>query len=112
MVLIATNRDGSIIGWNPEILGAEPAHNVYAPLGYRQFYDKAGSYAGTKVFGFKCIQGMSGTGGDIDLWEHVPHWCNWEQIGYDCPEYMFHGTTYDADCYIQRDQEVKSGNML
>ena len=109
MVLIATNSDGSIIGWDPKMLGPEPPHNVCAQLRCRQFYDRAGYYSRMKVLGFKCIQGMSGTGGDINLSEHVPHWWNWEQDGYDCPGHMFHGTTYNADYQIQRDKEVRAG---
>ena len=62
MVLIATNPDGSIIGWNKDKLGEEPPHDECAPLSYRTFYDNAGTCANMRVLGFKCIQGMSGTG--------------------------------------------------
>ncbi len=111
MVLIATNHDGSIIGWDPKVLGPEPKHNECAKLGYRQFYAQDGHYSNMIVLGFKCIQGMSGTGGDIELWQHVPHWWNWEQGGFDLPEFMFHGTTFDADRQIQWDKEVKAGSL-
>ncbi len=68
MVLFATNHDGSIYGWDKKILGEEPPHDECAPFSYRLFYDKAGSCAKMKFLGFKCIQGMSGTGGDCQPW--------------------------------------------
>ena len=52
MVLIATNPDGSIYGWNKDKMGEEPPHDECTPLSYRTFYDKAGSCANTKVHGF------------------------------------------------------------
>ena len=52
MVLLATNRDGSIYGWNKKVLGEEPPHDECAPFSYRLFYDKAGSCAHMKILGF------------------------------------------------------------
>ena len=76
MVLIATHCDGSIIGSDKEKMGDEPAHDECTDFSYRTFYDKAGTCAGMQVLGFKCIQGMSETGGDCQLWQHLPHLWN------------------------------------
>ena len=61
------------------------------------------------VLGFKCIQRMSGTGGDIELYRHVPHWWNNEVAGYDFLEFMFHGTHYKAHRKIMDDGAIKAG---
>ena len=54
---------------------------------------------------------MSGTGGDCQLWQHLPHLWNWEMKGYPLPQWMFHGTTNQGNRYIDQDQEIKPGCM-
>ena len=63
------------------------------------------------VLGFKCVQGMSGTGGDIELYRHIPSWWNNEVAGKDFPEFMFHGTRYKAHKRIVRDEAIKAGSL-
>ena len=56
--------------------------------------------------------GMSGQGGDIELWMHIPHWWNYEVAGNDLPEFMFHGTTHKADRSIRKDKELRAGSLI
>ncbi len=60
--------------------GPEPEQDECAELSYRNFYSLAGRQSNMRVLGFKCIQGMSGQGGDIEWWKY-------EVAGNDLPEY-------------------------
>ncbi len=72
-MLLATHYDGSIVGWDKEKLGDEPPHDECTNFSHKTFYDEAGTCAGMTILGFKCIQGMSETGGDLQLWQHLAH---------------------------------------
>ena len=45
------------------------------------------------------------------MWQHLPHWRNWEMKGFPLPQWMFHGTTNQGNRYIDQDQEIKPGCM-
>ncbi len=83
MILVATDEAGSVVGWDTSVLGQEPKHNECAELSYRDFYYLEDRKSPMTVLGFKCVQGMSGTGGDIELYRHIPSWWNNEVAGKD-----------------------------
>jgi hypothetical protein len=65
-----------------------------------------------RVLGFKCIQGISGYGGCIELNRHVPTWWNNEVQGLDWPEFMFHGTRNHAHNSIVEAGAIKAASLL
>ena len=105
MVLLATHYDGKIMGWSNK-LGPEPAHDECTDFSHRTYYDKNDTCIDMRVVGFKCTQGMSPNGCDLQLWQHFRHWWNWEVKGHPLPQWMFHVTDENADWYIQNDRMI------
>ena len=112
MILIACDEAGSVVGWDDSIFGRQPKDTECAELSYRKFYYLEGRRSPMRVLGFKCVQGLSGTGGDIDLNRHVPSWWNLEVSGDDWPGYMFHGTKVKARKRIVRDGAIRAGSLV
>ena len=73
MVCLATHHDGKIIGWSDK-LGPEPPQDECTEFSYRTMYAPDNVCINMRVVGFKCIQGTSPTGDDLQLWQHFLTW--------------------------------------